>query len=145
MHIDLTTGDVLTPDKIEYGYKKEFSDGSINIFAYNLETILAEKFETIIRRGVFNTRPKDYYDIYILQEMERINKEIFIEATKRTAKNRDSLQIFNDIAEQVKSISESSNLKKHWERYRKSYYYAKEIEYEEVIKKLEQLSELFYS
>ena len=145
MHIDLTTGDVITPNKIEYGYKKEFSDGSINIFAYNLETVLAEKFETIIRRGVFNTRPKDYYDIYILQKMEKINEEIFIEATKRTAKNRDSLQIFNDIAEQVKSISESGNLKKHWERYRKSYYYAKEIEYEEVIQKLEKLSELFYS
>jgi len=143
MHIDITTGDVMTPDKIEYDYKKEFSDGSIKLFAYNLETILAEKFETIITRGVFNTRPKDFYDIYILQEMGNINEEIFIKATKRTAQNRDTLHIFNSLAEQVKLISESSSLKKHWERYKNIYYYAEEIEYEELIRKIEQLSKLF--
>jgi hypothetical protein len=72
--------------------------------------------------------------------MGNINEEIFIKATKRTAKNRDTLHIFNSLAEQVNSISESNSLKNHWERYKNTYYYAEEIEYEELILKLEKLS-----
>jgi len=102
------------------------------------------KFETIIKRGEFSTRPRDFYDIYILQELKTFNKEIFFEAVKRTAEHRETNHIFDELQEQVKLISESDNLKKQWERYILNYHYAKEISYKDVVDKLKQLSKLFY-
>ena len=73
-----------------------FEDRTISILAYNLETILAEKFETIITRGVANTRMRDFYDIYILTTTQKFNNDIFKEALRKTAKNRDTFEQLSD-------------------------------------------------
>lgn len=106
MFIEISTGDVITPKEIEYKYKCIFEEREIPIFAYTVETILAEKFETIITRSVLNTRLKDFYDIYILFD-ENINKEQLLNAIKNTFRNRETnidIQEFKEIIDLLKMI-----------------------------------------
>ena len=93
MKMDITTGDVITPAAIEYKYPTIFGDGEINVIAYNLETILAEKYETIIRRNIGNTRARDYYDLYALYAIykDSLNALVLREAVRRTG--RKSLRL----------------------------------------------------
>ena len=104
LKLDITTGDKITPKAIEYSYPMMFSDGTLEIFAYNLETILAEKLETVISRGDQNTRPRDYYDIFILSKLKghEIDRDILRKALSETAKKRHS----DDLIPQYWSIVE---------------------------------------
>ena len=93
LQIDVTTGDVITPKEVLYKLKKIFDEGTINVWAYNIETVLAEKYETILRRGEFNTRPRDFYDIYILSKTQEFDKALFNKAvieTKQSSYQRHS-------------------------------------------------------
>ena len=114
---------------------------SYNLWAYNIETVLAEKVETILRRSVFNTRPRDFYDIYILTTTQKFNKAVFSEALQATANHRGTTQQITDISSILHNIEESPELKTMWNKYRKQFAYASDIEYEQIIIVLKTLIE----
>lgn len=135
--IDISTGDVITPREINYEYKLLIEDRTINIWAYNLETVLAEKLQTILARNVLNTRMRDFYDVYALLEIygEKIDYNIFRNAFEFTSKKRNSE--FKNIEEQIQMIASSSTILNLWEQYQKKYSYASAINFESVIKTIE--------
>lgn len=135
LSIDVSTGDVITPNAVKYEFSGIFDeDIRISLWGYNIETIIAEKMETILRRGVFTTRPRDYYDIYILGTTQEYDKEIFKEALRATAEHRGSTEQIADVEAILKQISESDALKHMWQKYQKKFAYAKDISYESVLK-----------
>lgn len=139
MQIDITAGDVITPKEVQYVYKMILSEGNIGIWAYNVETILAEKVESILKRGEFNTRSRDFYDVYILTRTQNFEKPIFEEALRSTAKHRETTHIFNNISNQLVEIKESEVLKSRWSKYTRDYRYANGISYEDVMDVLMEL------
>lgn len=141
MHIDITAGDAMTPGEIGYEYKRSFGDGSINILAYNIETVLAEKYETILRRGEANTRPRDFYDIYVLTKILSYDKKLFKLALQNTTIHRKSGYILKEENATLRSIKESNILKEQWNGYQKRYPYAQSISYDEVIEAIQRLHE----
>ena len=100
---------------------------------------MAEKVETILRRGVFNTRPRDFYDAYILTTIQKFDKAVFVDALKATASHRGTTQQIADIPDILHNIEESSELKTMWEKYRKQFAYAWDIEYDQVMVVLKML------
>lgn len=140
MQIDITTGDAITPGEILYSFKMIFDDRTIDIWAYNIETVLAEKFETILRRGEFNTRPRDFYDIYILTKTQVYDKNLFKDAILKTATHRRTVHIFNDIEKRIVGIENSQTLKNLWNKYMKNYSYAKDISFDDIVLVLKDLS-----
>ena len=140
LSIDVSTGDVITPNPVEYTFSEIFDDEkSYCLWAYNIETVMAEKVETILRRGVFNTRPRDFYDAYILVTTQQFDRDLFTEALKATAVHRGTTEQIADIPTILKNIEESSELQVMWEKYRKQFAYAKEILYENIISELRKL------
>lgn len=139
LQMDITTGDAITPKEVMYSYKKIFEDVSIGVWAYNIETVLAEKVETIISRGELNTRPRDFYDVYILLKTQNISTEIFQQALRKTAEHRSSQFIFEELELRVNSIKESEILKSRWVKYTKDYQYAADIKYSVVMEALSDL------
>lgn len=134
LSIDVSTGDAITPHAIKYRFTEIFEDNkSYELWAYNIETVLAEKVETILRRGVFNTRPRDFYDVYILATTQKYDKDLFKEALKATAKHRGTTGQISNTAKILEGIKESTELREMWEKYRKQFAYAEEIHYEEII------------
>ena len=140
LQIDITTGDVITPKEILYLFKKIFEEGIIGIWAYNIETVLAEKVETILRRGELNTRPRDFYDVYILTKTQSINNTVFAQALRSTAAHRETNHIFNNISNRLSEIHNSETLRSRWIKYTKDYRYADGISYEDVINSLRTLT-----
>lgn len=124
-----------------YSFKKIFEESTIDIWAYNIESVLAEKYETILRRGEFNTRPRDFYDVYILTKTQEFNRKLFAEAVFKTAEHRGTIHIYDSIEKRIDDIKNSKGLQNLWSKYRKNYSYAKEISYEEVSSVLDQLLE----
>jgi len=140
MHVDITTGDFITPREVEYSFKLMFEDRSISILAYNLETVLAEKFETIITRGLTNTRMRDFYDVYVLTSTQKIDADIFrVALEKITAKRKTTDQIAETgiIIGQVATNQVMSDL---WSRYQKNYNYASDVTWEMALNALRNLS-----
>lgn len=140
IHIDITTGDVITPKEVLSSIKMIFEENNIELWAYNVETVLAEKVETILRRGELNTRPRDFYDVYILIKNQLIDHQVFKEALKSTAIHRDTSYILNDMGKRINEIEKSESLKQRWKKYTKNYSYAKNIKYEDIINSLKNLS-----
>ena len=140
LQIDITTGDVITPKEILYLFKKIFEEGIIGIWAYNIETVLAEKVETVLRRGELNTRPRDFYDVYILTKTQSINNTVFAQALRSTAAHRETNHIFNNISNRLSEIHNSETLRSRWIKYTKDYRYADGISYEDVINSLRTLT-----
>ena len=139
MRIDITTGDAITPKEVLYLFKMIFEEGNIGVWAYNVETVLAEKVETILRRGELNTRPRDFYDVYILTKTQSFDLLVFKEALKSIAAHRETSHIFNDISKRIYKIENSETLKKRWSTYTKDYRYAEDIEYSNIIDALRAL------
>lgn len=133
MQIDITTGDAITPKEVLYLFKMIFEEGSFGIWAYNIETVLAEKMETILRRGELNTRPRDFYDVYILAKTQRFEHSIFVDALKSTSAHRETTHIFTNISSRLDEISGSDTLRSRWSKYTKDYRYADGITYEDVM------------
>src|SRR5574344_1242831 len=127
--IDITTGDVITYREVEFKYNSLFSGESIDILTYNYETIIAEKYESIISRNIDNTRMKDYYDLYMFVNMKwkNINKRTLGKAIVNTAKNRDTLEYIDKANKYIELIKDDSRLKSLWDSYRNNYDYAKNI------------------
>ena len=140
MSIDVSTGDAITPHAVQYSFSEIFDDEkSYEPWAYNIETVMAEKVETILRRGVFNTRPRDFYDAYILTTTQKFDKAVFADALMATADHRGTTQQISDVPDILHNIEESPELKTMWDKYRKKFAYAKEIEYLSIITVLRQL------
>lgn len=142
--IDITTGDIITYKEIEYSYKTIFDAEKIDIMSYNFETIIAEKYESIISRNIDNTRMKDYYDLYMFTTMKwkDVDKKILIQAIYNTSKNRETEKYILNSSEYLSLIKEDTNLRRLWKNYQASSRYAKEIQFEDTIKALEMISEL---
>lgn len=140
MQIDITTGDVITPKENLYLFKTIFEESIIEIWAYNIETVLAEKVETILRRGELNTRPRDFYDVYILTKTQSVDDTLFAAALRSTAAHRETSHIFNNIPNRLSDIHNSETLRSRWIKYTKDYRYADGITYENVMSALTALT-----
>lgn len=135
LKVDITTGDVITPDAVHYCFPSSFEEKQIEVSAYPIETILAEKVETILRRSVLNTRLRDFYDVYILLKTQGdvVDRAVFATALQNTAQKRGSSVAIQDWERIISSIQADAIMRQRWEQYRKSYRYAKDIEVVEVI------------
>lgn len=140
LSIDISTGDVITPDAVKYEFTSIFNDDiRISLWGYSIETVMAEKVETILRRGVFTTRPRDYYDVYILETTQEYDKEVFKEALKATAEHRGSTEQIADLEGILKQITESNELKLMWKKYQQKFSYASDISYEDVVESIRKI------
>lgn len=141
LKIDITTGDFITPREIEYNFKLMLEDRSISIMAYNLETILAEKFETIITRSVTNTRMRDFYDIYILTTTQKFDTNTFRAALDKTIEKRHTAEQMSGVTEAIAMIMENAIMVSLWERYQKKYFYAADISWDMAIGAVKSLAD----
>ncbi len=140
LSIDISTGDAITPHAVEFTFHEIFDkDKSFELRAYNIETVLAEKVETILRRTVFNTRPRDYYDTYILAATQKFDANVFREALRATAEHRGTVEQISNVDQIFKNISESRELRVMWDKYRKQFAYAENIPYESILAELQKL------
>jgi predicted nucleotidyltransferase component of viral defense system len=142
LSIDVSTGDAITPHAVSYQFSEIFDDEkSYELWAYNIETVMAEKVETILRRGVFNTRPRDFYDAYILATTQKFDKAVFREALSATAAHRGTADQIADVPEILHQIETSPELRNMWEKYRRQFAYAEKIEYVQIMGVLKTLVE----
>ena len=143
LKIDISTGDIITPREIKYNFNLMLENRTIEVWAYNLETVLAEKLETVISRNVTNTRMRDFYDIYILQKLhgEQLKKQVLWNALVATARKRGTLEQINsgDIREIFDEIESSPVMEKLWETYQKNYSYATDISWYTVMESVRYL------
>ena len=134
LSIDVSMGDVITPSAVEYEFSGIFDDTvRIRLWGYNIETVMAEKTETILSRGIFNTRPRDYYDIYILSTTQKYDKALFHEALSATAEHRGSKEKLADPEPIIELIAKNNDLQQMWAKYQKKFVYAQDISYKEII------------
>ena len=142
--IDISTGDVITPAAIEYSYPLMFEERSISILAYNPETVLGEKMETILSRAEANTRMRDYYDIYVLLEEKGndIREDILRDAFLATCNKRNTSEMISLAREILVSVKENDTLRLQWDNYRRNHYYVGTLEWPEVISGTWKLAEL---
>ena len=140
MTIDVSTGDVITPEAVKYDFTGIFDDElTFEVWAYNIETVLAEKIETILRRSMFNTRPRDFYDAYILITTQSFDKALFAEALEKTIEHRGTRNQINDFGSTMEIVSESADLRRMWINYQSQFPYAKDISFEEVCNSIMEL------
>lgn len=132
--VDITTGDMITPGEIEYTFPLLFEDRKIQIWAYNIETVLAEKIETVLSRSIVNTRSRDFYDIHILYTMrgDCCDKKILRHAIERTVDKRGSKSILEHYREIIDEIRVSQQLQEFWKKYQRDFDYAKGIDFEDI-------------
>ena len=142
--IDITTGDIITYKEVEFKYSTLFDNETINIMTYNYETIIAEKFESIISRNIDNTRMKDYYDLYMFVNLKwnDINKETLRKAIINTSKARETLDYIENANKYIELISDDSRLNLLWNSYQNNYEYAKDIEFVDTINAIKVISEI---
>lgn len=134
LSIDVSTGDAITPHAVPYQFAEIFDEEkSYELWAYNIETVMAEKIETILRRSVFNTRPRDFYDAYILASTQKFDKDVFAQALRATAAHRSTTEQIADVPGILRNIEESPQLRAMWEKYRKQFAYAQDITYEQIL------------
>lgn len=139
--VDITTGDVITPKEIKYTFEKIMDNESIELFSYPLETVLSEKIETILSWGVFSTRPRDYYDVFILSRIyyEKIDFSLLEKALYKTMKKRKTFELIYEYKSILKEIADSRVQQKRWYIYQKEYYYANDLDFGKVILSIENL------
>lgn len=139
--IDISTGDMITPREITYSFQLMLQNRSIEVLAYNLETVLAEKLETVISRAYTNTRMRDFYDIHILQTIygDSLQIEHLHNALIATAKKRETLHYIQDGAAVIEGVATNQPMEKLWKNYCKMFSYAKELSWEEVTASLKSL------
>lgn len=142
MKIDITTGDKITPEAIEYHFPLLFEEKTIPLMAYNLETILAEKYETIISRNISTTRARDFYDLHTLykRRKDEINIEILKKAVEQTALKRNTLDEMKEWKEIIEDIKNEDSLNDLWNVYIQENTFASKISFEEVIETLEMIA-----
>lgn len=140
LKIDISTGDVITPREIAYSYELMFEDRTIPIMTYPIETVLAEKLETVISRSITNTRMRDFYDIHILLKSQNINADILALALERTAKKRGNFNLLENAESVLKIVKLDGEMKRLWNIYQKKFKYAGEYTWDDVIHSVRELS-----
>ena len=138
LSIDIATGDAITPREIEYDYKMMFEDRSLKIMTYNIESIIAEKFQTVISRGILNSRMKDYYDLYYLITYKEFSKENLKKAITKTFEKRETS--IDDIDKVIEEIKNADFLKDLWRNYSTHYQYANDIDFNQVMDAIEKIN-----
>ena len=141
LNIDITTGDVITPREMNYSYSKILEEGTIPIMTYTIETILAEKFETISSRNITTTRARDFYDLYMIYSIykDKIDKDILRKAIERTSKYRGSFETALQYKEIVELFRESEMPKELWKKYTQNNPYAKDVDFLDTISIYEEI------
>ena len=141
LNIDITTGDVITPREMNYSYSKILEEGTIPIMTYTIETILAEKFETISSRNITTTRARDFYDLYMVYSIykDKIDKDLLRKAIERTSKYRGSFETALQYKEIVELFRESETPKKLWKKYTQNNPYAKNVDFLDTISVYEEI------
>ena len=144
LNIDITTGDIITPKEIQYSYEKILEEGSISILTYTIETIIAEKFETISSRNITTTRARDFYDLYMLYKIykSKIDRNVLKEAITLTSQHRNSFSLVLQYKEIVKLFYQSNSLKNLWDKYIQNNPYAKEISFDDTISIYEEIGSI---
>ena len=147
MKIDVTTGDKITYREIEYSFELTLENRKIHVWSYNVETVLAEKFEAIIKRGVLGTRIRDFYDVHMLlkTQTKNINKKTLKVAIQFTAEHRGSEEAIKEWKEVLKELEDDETMKNQWKRYQKNNFYAEGIEYEDLMKSIKEVGEVYDS
>ena len=142
--IDVSTGDAITPRAVEFEYKLMLEDRSISLMSYNIETLLAEKLQTILTRGVLNTRMRDFYDVHVLLTTrdKNINKNIIKQAFFETCKNRQTENLTENARKIYGSIADDDRLASLWSSYQQKYSYAKDLDFKDVLGSLMLLLEI---
>jgi len=139
MTVDVTTGDSIIPSEVKYEYKCVFDDELINIKAYPLENILAEKLETIVSRGIANTRPRDFYDIHLLYNLKKneINYDVLQTALNSTCCKRGTLSSIEEYKARLTAIISDKTQLAYWKKYSSRFSYAHEISFSDAVKSAE--------
>ena len=138
--IDISTGDIITPGAVEYSYRLMFEDRSISMWTYNLETLLAEKLETIMARGTANTRMRDFYDIYTISRQEGFNKEVLKSAFLATSTKRNTTRQIPDIKNIIAKVASDDTMASQWENFRKESFFVGELSWNDVIESVKVLT-----
>ncbi len=141
LKIDITTGDKITPREMDFSYSLMFEDRSLSVLAYNLETVLAEKLETIVSRSDQNTRPRDFYDVHTLYRLRKdeIDANLLSEAIKGTSVKRNTLDLMLKFGDSIDAIRESQAMKDYWNKYRQDFAFVGQIEFDSVVDSVEEL------
>lgn len=141
--IDISTGDVITPKEIIFPYRLMIEDKKINVLSYNLESVLAEKIQTILARDVANTRMRDFYDVYMLSKLYKgnINNKTLMDAFDATCRNRGTIYLLDGYKVSIERIKNSSNLLMLWNNYQKKYQYAENVDYFDAVDSISNLIE----
>jgi predicted nucleotidyltransferase component of viral defense system len=134
LKLDITTGDKITPREVKYSFKLLLEDRDISVLAYNLETVLAEKLETVISRGDQNTRPRDYYDMYILRKLQfnNINPISLKQALTATSQKRGSYEVISNYKYIMETVKNSQVMQEQWQAYQKNFEYAKDVDFKDA-------------
>ena len=130
--LDISTGDVITPAAVKYEYPLMFESRTISVMSYNIETLLAEKLQTIMVRAETNTRMRDFYDVYIITINEEINYDDLAAAFAATCKARNCENQIKDIVEIYSAVAESETMKKQWDNYKNRNFYVGDVSWKAV-------------
>ena len=143
LKIDITTGDVIIPSEIEYSYETIFKE-KLNILVYSLETLIAEKYETIIKRNITTTRLRDFYDIYMIFKLknDKIDVNNLKQSIWETAKNRNSMEEILESKEILEDIKNDKYLNKKWNIYKNENKYVDNIQFSEILKLLNKIADI---
>lgn len=141
--VDVSTGDIITPGAQEYDYKCMLEDRAIRLWAYPIETILAEKMESILAKDVLNTRMRDYYDLYEFYKLYEttIDYGVLAEAVRATSDKRETTELFEDALVRLTTLGADSTLQRLWNEYRQKYSYAEQLEWEQIMQSVTTLFE----
>lgn len=144
LKIDFSTGDIITPHEVSYSFRLLFEERTISILAYNLETVLAEKMETLLARGTANTRMRDFYDIYVLTNTQahNIDDSTLKEAFTNTSEKRGSIALLQDVDLILKEIVESDALINFWKNYQRKFDYADDVLWDDVMRSVRHLADV---
>jgi predicted nucleotidyltransferase component of viral defense system len=141
MKLDLTTGDVLTPDSIRYSYPMFSENKTIHLFCYNVETVLAEKLETILSRSLLNTRARDFYDVFLLDRMFKtsINLDVLREVLQNASVKRGTQGQVSDYVRIIEAIEKDNQMVRNWKKFQNQFDFTKDILFEETIRSIRNL------
>lgn len=134
--IDVSTDDAITPGAIEYKYPLMFEEREIDLYTYNIETLLAEKSQTIINRGLANTRMRDFYDLYEIVQKLEFSLDVYRQAFDSTCKKRGTIFHKEKVKAELENLSASTEMEKMWNQFKNKNYFVPNIEYSQIIKNI---------
>jgi predicted nucleotidyltransferase component of viral defense system len=138
--IDISTGDVITPTAVEFSYKLMFEERSISLWTYNIETLLAEKLETIMARGTANTRMRDFYDIHIISKQEEVDADILKRAFLATSKKRGTEEMIAQFSSILENVEQDLSMQRDWENYKRDSFFVGDLSWRDLLLSVRELA-----